>query len=45
LIYAASIGLIVGIGMAAFVGFVGQPPLLIGLGSGVGAFVMMLVIP
>jgi hypothetical protein len=44
LIYAAGIGLIVGGGMAVFLPFVHQPPLLLGFGSGVAAFLIMLFV-
>jgi ABC-type enterobactin transport system permease subunit len=44
LIYAASIGLIVGIGMAVFMPFVHQSPFLLGFGSGVAAFLVMLFV-
>ena len=44
LIHAAGIGLIVGIGMAIFMPFVDQPPLLFGVVSGVAAFLMMLFV-
>ena len=43
-IRAVGIGLIVGIGMAAFAPSVGQPGLLLGLGSGIAAVVVMLFI-
>ena len=42
---ALGIGLIVGIGMAAFAPSVDQPPLLLGLGSGIAAFLLMLFMP
>ena len=42
LLSAVGIGVMVGVGMAVFMPFVHQPPLLIGLGSGVAAFLMML---
>jgi hypothetical protein len=35
----------VGIGMAVFAPSVGQPALLLGLGSGIAAFVVMLFVP
>jgi hypothetical protein len=44
LIRAGGIGLIVGIGMAIFSPFVDQPPILLGIGSGFGAFLMMLFV-
>jgi hypothetical protein len=44
LIYAASIRLIVGIGMAVFMPFVHQSPFLLGFGSGVAAFSVMLFV-
>jgi hypothetical protein len=42
LIYAAGIGLIVGIGMALFAPFVHQPRLFLGVVSGIAAFLVML---
>jgi hypothetical protein len=44
LIYAAGIGLIVGIGMAVFMPFFHQSPILFGFGSGVAAFLLMLFV-
>ena len=44
LVYAVGIGFIVGIGMAVFAPFVDQPPLWLGLASGVAAFLMMLFV-
>jgi hypothetical protein len=44
LIYAAGIGLIVGIGMGVFMPFVDQSPFLLGFGSGVAAFLLMLFV-
>jgi HAD superfamily hydrolase (TIGR01509 family) len=44
LIYAVSIGVIVGIGMAFFAPFVDQSPLLLRSGSGVAAFLLMLFV-
>jgi hypothetical protein len=41
---ALGMGLIVGIGMAAFAQSVSQPPLLLGIGSGIAAFLLMLFI-
>ena len=42
---ALGIALMVGIGMAVFAPSVGQPALLLGLGSGIAAFVVMLFVP
>lgn len=44
LIRAGGVGLIVGIGMAIFLPFVDQPPMLLGIGSGIAAFLMMLFV-
>jgi hypothetical protein len=43
-IRAGGIGTIVGIGMAIFSPFVDQPPMLLGVGSGIAAFLMFLFV-
>jgi hypothetical protein len=44
LLGAGGIGLIVGVGMTIFLPFIDQPPMLLGIGSGVAAFLLMLFV-